>query len=209
MKDYIFKNFLSIIVLVLLALLLIKSCDKFTPTQPTRTVQKDTVLMIKEGTNITTKPTIINKFYDTASNSILIPSDSLAIKKYILELRKELLSKIAYNDTLKIDSIGYVNVKDTIQGNKILDRKYSYNLKYPKITTTITIKEPYKPTRQLYVGGEMFGNKTSLIQAVNAGVLYKTRVDNIYSLKLGVQGINGNLQPNVGVGLYWKLKLKK
>lgn len=211
MKDYVYKNFLSLALVALIVILVFKTCkeEDSSSNKPTIIIHKDTSWVIAQGNNVITKPTIINRYYDTSNNDIIIPSDSLAIKRYILELRRELLSINVYNDSLKIDSLGYVNVIDSIQNNLIKNRKYSYNLKYPKIITTITIKEPYIPKTQIYVGGEVFGNKLSPINGLNAGLLLKSKSDNIYSIKLGVQTINSTIQPNIGIGLYWKIHFKK
>lgn len=209
MNNYITKNFFNLIILGLLALLIFKSFkDKPNDVVDSITHKSDTLYVVSQGANITTKPTIINHYYDS-TDTIIIPTDSTLLKKYISDLRKELFTINIYKDSLKIDSLGYVTVVDSIKNNLIKNRSYSYNLKYPVITNTITITEAYKPKSQLFIGGEVFGNKQSPLNSINGGILLKTKADNIYALKAGVQTFNGIIQPAFGFGLYWKLQLKK
>ena len=70
------------------------------------------------------------------------------------------------------------------------------------------IKVPEEPKRQLYVGGGLDGtyiNKTPMINAAKAGLLYKNKKDQIYGATVGVS-INGYLV--YGLQSYWKIKLK-
>jgi len=67
---------------------------------------------------------------------------------------------------------------------------------------------PIPPKRQLYVGGGLDGtyiNKTPNINVAKAGLLFKTKKDQIYGVTVGVS-INGYLV--YGIQSYWKIKLK-
>jgi len=118
------------------------------------------------------------------------------------ELAKDFLAKNIYEDTLKVPAIrGLFIVKDTVKNNKLLGRSWTADFILPTVKETITITKTLPPKRQLYIGGGIVGSR-SAFESINAGMLYKTRKERI----LGVTGgINQNLQPQVGVSLYWKL----
>ena len=87
----------------------------------------------------------------------------------------------------------------------IVGRSYKYDLKYPKIKETITIKEPYKPKNQLYLGGEISGSRLNLVDQINAGLLFKNKKDQIFGAKVGLN-LDGQL--HAGVSSYWKISFK-
>lgn len=129
--------------------------------------------------------------------------DSLVVQ--YRELADDYLARRIYQDTLKIDSIGYVAVADTVKNNTLLTRGYTSKYKVPVIKETITIVKPAPATREVYFGGGVSANKTSL-GAVNLGVLYKDRKDCLYGTYVAA-GINGKL--TYGVQTYWKIKPKQ
>ena len=108
-----------------------------------------------------------------------------------------------YSDTIKIDSIGKLIVKDTVWVNKLHgQRKIFVDYKIPTITKTVTKFE--EPKRQLYIGGNILGNTNSL-QSITPGILYKNKKDQIYQANIGI-GNNGDII--YGLGLYWKIKIR-
>jgi hypothetical protein len=56
----------------------------------------------------------------------------------------------------------------------------------------------------VYIGGSVNGNPTSLINMVDAGLLYKTKTDRIFEAKVGID-LTGKV--NYGVGTFWKIHL--
>lgn len=56
----------------------------------------------------------------------------------------------SYSDTIRIDSLGYAYIQDTISQNKIQGRGFSASFNLPTITVTKLI-EP-KPKNELYLG---------------------------------------------------------
>lgn len=110
-----------------------------------------------------------------------------------------------YSDSLKIDSVGYVFVKDTIHQNRLIGSSFVYSLNYPVKTNIITIREPYVPKRQLFIGGGIDGNKINFINAFNVGFLFKDKKDHLYG---GKAGLNYEGVPFYGVHAYWKLSFK-
>lgn len=116
-------------------------------------------------------------------------------------LVKELTAKNIYRDSVLLDSIGYVVVKDTVQFNKLQKRTYDYKYKIPEINTTTTITKYAAPTRQLYFGGGIGKNN------VQGGMLYKNKKDQLFGVYISPP-IN-NLPMQYGVQAYFKIKLKK
>ena len=119
-----------------------------------------------------------------------LPIDTLAL------LRDYNLKRI-YNDTILIDSFGYVSWEDTVTKNRIERRQKFVNYKIPVITNTVTINNYYKQKRQL--------NTTVLLDlprfTIYGGLLYEDRKDKIYQFNVGY-GLNG---PTFNVGMSFPL----
>jgi hypothetical protein len=112
---------------------------------------------------------------------------------------------VPYRDTIKLDSIGDIKIIDTVFQNRLGKRTIFKDYKIPLVTKTITIIEAQQPNRQLYIGGNLFGDRRSL-QMITPGLLYKDRKDRVYQLNVGVN-FDGTL--TYGLGTYWKINLKK
>jgi len=111
------------------------------------------------------------------------------------------LVKNLYTDTLKIDTLGYVAVTDTVHKNEIHGRSYKYNYKIPTITVTNNITKQAPPKGAIFIGGGVTGNKNGL-ELLQGGLLYKSKRDKMFGLNIG---INGNNQVVYGVNSYWKI----
>ena len=129
-------------------------------------------------------------------------------------LLKDYYSKVLYKDTLVLpDSLGTVDVTDTISQNKIFGRTFNANIKQRIIKETTIVKE--LPKTQVYYGITGGFNKVDVVSNLGAGVLIKTKGDKIYQLgigvanKVGTDGTNGVLSPFIGGGVFWKIKFKK
>ena len=112
------------------------------------------------------------------------------------------LAKKIYADTVKLDTLGYVAVADTVHKNELQNRSYKYNYKIPTVTVTTTITKQAPPKGALFMGGGVTGNKNGL-DVLQGGLLYKSKQDKIFGLQIG---INGNSQVVYGVQSYWKIK---
>ena len=112
------------------------------------------------------------------------------------------LVKNIYADTVKLDTLGYVAVADTVHKNELLGRSYKYNYKIPTITVTNTITKQAPPKGALFMGGGVTGNKNGL-DVLHGGLLYKSKQDKLFGLNIG---INGNSQVVYGFQSYWKIK---
>jgi hypothetical protein len=129
-------------------------------------------------------------------------------------LLKDYYSKVLYKDVLVLpDSLGTVDVTDTISQNKIWGRTFNANVKQRTIKETMIVKE--LPKTQVYYGLTGGFNKVDVVANLGAGVLIKSKSDKIYQLgigvanKVGTDGTNGVLTPFIGGGVFWKIKFKK
>ena len=129
-------------------------------------------------------------------------------------LLKDYYSKVLYKDVLVLpDSLGTVDVTDTISQNKIWGRTFNANVKQRIIKETTIVKE--LPKTQVYYGFTGGFNKVDVVANLGAGVLIKSKSDKIYQLgigvanKVGTDGTNGVLTPFIGGGVFWKIKFKK
>lgn len=216
LKEKLFQllNFRTVIILVLVLIIFLQRCGSGpapTPEKP----RVDTVTVV-DTQYITKRDTVYGKpkpsappKVDTSWRDTLRLKDSsyqYLLDRYI-ELGDRFYARYTYEQKFKVDSIGHITVKDTVVSNVITGRSLVYDLKYPVIKekTTVTIHEPYKPKRQLYVGGSLWGNQVSLLNGASVGVIYKDRKDRMFGANVGVF----NSQLNYGVSSYWKINLKK
>jgi len=167
----------------------------------------DTVDIVK--TKIVTKKGEDIYHETIVEKEVIIPAiiDTLA-------LLKDYYSKVLYKDVLVLpDSLGTVDVTDTISQNKIFGRTFNANIKQRIIKETTIVKE--LPKTQVYYGITGGFNKVDVVSNLGAGVLIKTKGDKIYQLgigvanKVGTDGTNGVLSPFIGGGVFWKIKFKK
>lgn len=212
MKTYLQKHSLSLIIVVLLVVILLQRCGSVKPEVPNSGTKRDTSILIinhiyKDTTR--SKPIFIKGERDTILESSVqyLPSEDYNELYYQFNsLKESLLSKNIYKDSLKIDSLGYIKVVDTIQRNQIIGRSYITDLKIPEKTITIVNTVFPKPKRQLYIGGGVESDNTAVIRQINAGLMYKNKQDQLYGI---YGGLNTNGGWSVGVQSYWKIKLKK
>lgn len=184
-----------ILVVVLLIVLYIQNCqtnvdDEYVETEETITIKEN-----KDSTeSYKPKPDSIYK----KDNFIFIPIEVKApnnIDTFKVDTSKivaDYLSKVYYKDSIKLDSIGYVIIKDTVQGNRIQWRKVTYNYSIKEKTITNTV---YKNKNKFYLGGSL-----NTRGGTGVGVLYKSKKDNVYRLspKYNLTG-NGRLYIEAGV----------
>jgi hypothetical protein len=207
-SKFIQKNFLNLVVLCLLIALLLKSC-KSTPSGDVQVkVIRDTTWIIKDST-IYSKPQLIKTIpidvsRDTIINHYIPDTNYSRLLAQYQEVVGRFLATNLYSDSVRIDTIGYVKVTDTVSQNQLLKRGYRINVKYPIITETII--KPAPKVRQLYAGGQVSGVAGSPVNGINAGLLYKTKKDYIIGANAGFDR-DGNII--YGVQSYWKIKLKK
>jgi len=197
------KNLPYLIILILLILLSFQRCQKPADSQPQKPqikVERDTVVVVKKDT-IKSKPKLIRSEPDTLflSDSVMfIPPELLA------QLRDYHTKKI-YTDSIALDSLGYVRITDTVYKNKLEGHDVQYSVSIPKVTETITITNPAKPVRQIYIGGTLLGNQTMPLRGATANILYKDRKDRVFGVSAGIN--EGHII--YGVSSYWKISFRK
>ena len=199
------KYFLPIIIVVLLLIILLqRSCKgKDVIDEPTSVTQIDTIWKIKTDTIIKTVKEISVIHMPVPSDPQYHPTNDIdTCKARFNRLLTDMLTKRIYADTLKLDSLGTITIIDTVFMNKLGKRIKIYDYKIPFVTKTVT--KQADPKRQLYVGGNLFGDKTKL-QLLTPGILYKTKKDHIYQINVGIN-FDGSI--TYGAGIYYKIKLK-
>jgi hypothetical protein len=200
------NRLLIFVIAVLMAIILFQQdgCTYIKDKQPEVVTVHDTTWQVHDSL-IIKKLKVKETIYET----IQTPPEYIAdtsyprLKEQYDSLVVAYLAKNIYTDTLKLDTLGYVAIADTLQKNNLQNRSYKYNYKIPTIHTTTTITK-YAPLKnQLYIGGGVIGDKTSGVENVNLGLLLKTKKDQIYSVMVGTD-VEGQI--NYGFQLFWKLK---
>jgi len=197
------KNLLTLMVGALLLIVILQQC-KNTPAPEAPTIVRDTVLVVKESLTVT-KPQLVKTIesHDTIILKEYVPDTNYTklVVQY-QEIVNQLLAKNIMQDSVAIDSVGYVKITDTVQKNLIVGRSVLSRISYPIIRETITL--PAKKTNQLYVGGAILG--TPAPNGIMGSALLKTRNDFLFGGSLSINTY-GDMQ--YGIHSYWKIKLKK
>jgi len=201
--QFITKNLLTLMVGALLLIVILQQC-KGTPEIEAPTVVRDTVLVVKESLTVT-KPQLVETIesHDSIIMKEYVPDTNYAklVAQY-QEVVNQLLAKNIMQDSVAIDSVGYVKITDTVQKNLVIGRSTKVNIRYPIIRETITL--PAKKTNQLYVGGAILASPAP--NAIMGSALLKTRNDFLFGGSLSINTY-GDMQ--YGIHSYWKIKLKK
>lgn len=195
-------SYLVIIVLVVI-IILQRSCSEKHVNDVS--VKTDTIWKHTHDT-VYKDVKIVEKIFVKPENVNYYPGETIdTCKARFQNLLKEHLVRTVYSDTLKLDSLGTIVVRDTVWINKLYGkRSYTKNYKIPQVTKTITITKQEEPKRQLYVGLNAFANRND-ITAFSPGFIYKTKKDHIYQASIGVS-FDGTV--TYGFGTYWKIKIK-
>jgi hypothetical protein len=165
-----YKN-IVIAILVIIVFLFIKDKSDYIG-QPSVIVDTDTVYQQKTFTKFIKGKSIPFVVLDT---TYLIDQvhDTITIVKDYNQVK-------VYSDTMRIDSLGYAYIQDTISQNKIQGRGFSANFNLPTITITKVITP--KPKNEVYLGvlGDLraFDNKLGL--GLSLG--YKTAKNGLFTI---------------------------
>ena len=136
----------DIVIVLLMAVLIFFIFDDATYIKTDPIIVSDTVYQEKTFTKYIKGKSIPFVVLDTIYNI-----DTTTI--YKLDTTKALSDYIrvySYSDTIRIDSLGYAYIQDTISQNKIQGRGFSASFNLPTITVTKLI-EP-KRKNELYLG---------------------------------------------------------
>lgn len=193
-----------LISLLVLIIILQRSCGNLNQNSIIKeTVKTDTVWIKTNDTVFKTVDIVSKEYIPIKEIKYLSSNDIDTCKSRLDNLLKDHLVRTVYSDTIKLDSLGTIVVKDTVWLNKLHGkREYIKDYKIPFVTKTIT--KPTPPKRQMYIGGNLFGNANSM-QSITPGLLYKNKKDQIYQVNVGIN-FDGTI--TYGLGAYWKIKLK-
>jgi len=180
-----------VIVALVIVIILMRSCGDVTDTQTVYT-KTDTIYKETRDT-LTKKVNVVSVRYikDTVFSSL----DTC---------NREYNRMTTYRDTISIDSIGTVTIVDTVFRNSLKNRTIFKSYRIPLVTKTTTIIKAQQQKRQLYIGGNLFGDRRNL-QTITPGLLYKDRKDRVYQANIGI-GFDGSI--SYGIGMYYKIKIK-
>jgi hypothetical protein len=91
-----------------------------------------------------------------------------------------------YSDTMRIDSIGYAYIQDTISQNKIQGRGFSANFNLPTITITKILET--KSKNQLYLGfiGDLKHSNGQI--GIGGSIALKTAKNTLYTATATMNG---------------------
>ena len=168
----------DIVIVLLIAVLIffIASDSRYTKTDPI--IVSDTVYQQKTFTKYIKGKSIPFVVLDT---TYLIDEvhDTIIIVKDYNQVK-------AYTDTIRIDSIGYAYIHDTISQNKIQGRGFTANLNLPTITITKLIEA--KSKNQLYLGfiGDLKHSNGQI--GVGGSIALKTAKNTLYTATATMNG---------------------
>ena len=165
-----------IVLLVAVLIFFIASDSRYTKSAPI--IVSDTVYQQKTFTKFIKGKSIpfvvLDTIYltDTIKDTITIVKDYNQVK--------------VYSDTMRIDSLGYAYIQDTISQNKIQGRGFSANFNLPTITITKLI-EP-KSKNQLYLGfiGDLKHSNGQI--GIGGSIALKTAKNTLYTATATMNG---------------------
>ena len=187
----VFGNIQTLLIVVLVIVILIKSCGEKTTDFQIITKTKIEYISVEKKV-----PQYVPKWKTRVETKINI--DTFLTKVDTSAILNDYYSKYYYEDTLSLDTLGYVLVKDTISKNNITSRNIDYKVFIPKITIEKTI---ILNKREFYTGFGVTGNLDQL-NYIGVEGLYRTKKKQAFGLGVGV---NQNLIPVVSGRMYWKL----
>jgi len=166
----------EVVIVLLTAVLIffIASEARYTKSEPI--IVSDTVYQEKTFTKFIKGNSIPFVVLDTI---YIVETDTITIVKDYNQVK-------VYSDTMRIDSIGYAYIQDTISQNKIQGRGFSANFNLPTITITKLI-EP-KSKNQLYLGfiGDLKHSNGQI--GIGGSIALKTAKNTLYTATATMNG---------------------
>lgn len=208
MKEFITKNFSVLLITLLILFLWNKGAFKNTQNdnKPVIVFTSDTTNKNHEGSHESTPQQVQYIPYPVEKITTQVIQDTNYVKQIIADYMSR---RIQQDSIIFKDSLGYVKTTDTVSNNRIIGRKWDYNVKERIVTNTITITQPYKPKSQLYYGFELtspFAGTLGIEQA-QVGIQLKNKKDNILKLSTGYNFFTHS--PIISLGYYQKLSFHK
>ena len=165
-----------IVLLVAVLIFFIASDARYTKSAPT--IVSDTVYQQKTFTKFIKGNSIpfviLDTIYliDTIKDTITIVKDYNQVK--------------VYSDTMRIDSLGYAYIQDTISRNSIIGRSFTAQIKEKVIYKTITNEQ--KQRNQLYLGfiGDLKHSNGQI--GIGGSIALKTAKNTLYTATATMNG---------------------
>lgn len=207
MRDFITKNFQFCIVIALFILLMVQRCGSDGKSD-IQLVKRDTTVVIHYhhyNDTTETKPQIVNVILpkETDIPPAMIPDGTYTdLKKKYDSLLIAYYTKNIQQDSIKIDTFGYVKTLDTVNQNKIIGRQWVPNLKIPEKITTITETRILPPKNQYYIGFSLAGTQLNPIAGAGVEGLFINKKQQAYGLKIGLMNKVGTVYE---AKTYWNL----
>ena len=186
-----FKNIQTLLIVVLAVLLLLQRSCSSTPKVEPEVITK---VVTQWDTLEVTKTKYVPKYIKKTVVSI----DTFQAPIDTMSILRDYYAKYFYTDTIKVDSLGFIVINDTVTRNLISKRDVQSNIFIP--TTTIT-NTTYLYKRELFWGASVSGNQEQ-IQSINGELMYVNKKRNAYGFGVGV---DQNFQPIFTGRLYWKI----
>jgi len=165
-----------IVLLVAVLIFFIFSDATYTKTEPI--VVSDTVYQQKT----------FNKFIKGKSIPFVVLDTIYLIERVTdtITIVKDYNQVKVYSDTMRIDSVGYAYIQDTISQNKIQGRGFSANFNLPTITITKLIEK--KDKNQLYLGfiGDLKHSNGQI--GIGGSIALKTAKNTLYTATATMNG---------------------
>jgi hypothetical protein len=194
--------YLFVIAVLVVLLLLQRGCNT-----GLRQPQEPTVVTVVDTQYIT--KTVQRPVYKPGQPVVVtLPGDTLIFTEPVdtFAILKDHYSTRVYNDTIPVDSIGFVYLQDSIRENQIQARKFKANYTIPIITSTTTITLPPPPPKtQVFAGVDAGFNKTAPVSYAGPTIALKTKKDALYTVGVGYAVEQGM---TVRGSMLWKIKLK-
>jgi len=165
-----------IVLLVAVLIFFIASDSRYTKSAPI--IVSDTVYQQKTFTKFIKGRSIHFVVLDTIFLTDTI-KDTITIVKDYNQVK-------VYSDTMRIDSLGYAYIQDTISQNKIQGRGFSANFNLPTITITKLIEQ--KSKNQLYLGfiGDLKHSNGQI--GIGGSIALKTAKNTLYTATATMNG---------------------
>ena len=190
MKD-LFKNIQTLLVVVLAALLFFqRGCSSTPPVEPE--------VITEVVTRWDTLKVATQEYVPKYLKKTVVEIDTFQVPIDTLSILKDYYAKYFYTDTIKVDSLGFIVINDTVTRNLISKRNVQSNIFIPTTTINNTI---YLYKRELF-GGISVGSTPSAIQNLNGELLFVNKKRQAYGFGLG---LNNNFDPIYTARLYWKI----
>lgn len=193
------------IIIVLLLTLVLSKCGHEDKPLPLPQIIRDTT-WIKKDSVINSRPQVIQTIpypVDQISKEYIPDTNYAKLVKQYQEIVAKFLASNISEDSVRIDTFGYVKITDTVFQNMVQNRGIDYKLKLPHITKTV-IMPPPAPKNQVYFGIGIQGNPSTLITQFNGNILFKNKKDQVLGIHAGISP-TGTI--NYGLSTYWKIKL--